>query len=299
MWGNENSKEISLAWFLIVAALFHALLWQMGAGRFDKLSLPGRSAKKKDIPEPLTIERYHDDEQKPVVRTDKAESDPKRLKEKARFAGEFDNRVEEETISPRTGKFLPGGVILQQRRGQVGEKTKPITPPEEDGDTVNADQEGLQGTNGLHMSDLMQFGASPNKLPGDIKDGANTMLNTDGVKYASYINRIADEIYEPWVTLAQEAARLLVDGGRKFDESTYITKLGVSLNAEGNVTAIQVLQSSGFSVFDEASKKAFWSSEPFPNPPQQLFDQQRRIKLVYEFHFEWKSSFFNISPRRI
>jgi len=220
---------------------------------------------------------------------------------KARFGGEFDNRVDQETRSARTGRFLPGaGELLRQRARALAERnqTKPVEGTE-DGEVPREDLVDGGEAKGLGMSDLMAFGASPNKFPTDVALGANTLLNTDKVKYASYINRIADEVYDPWVGYAQEAAGILKDRAKKMDDDTYVTRLGVTLNEEGVVTGLTVMKSSGIEVFDEATKKAFYTANPFPNPPAQLFNEQRRIKLVYEFHFEWKSSYYGVFPRRI
>jgi TonB family protein len=301
----EDSRDVSLAWYLIAAALCHAVLWQ--ASYHGLLKLPeGISPLSRRATAPIEVEKFSDpDSRLPVVQTDKADFDRNLLKEKkAKYAGEFDNRVEEESRSQATGKFMPGaGELLRQRAQAMAEAQRDGNADEirgePDGDIPKEDLVPLGRAGGLGMSDLMAYGATPNKFPTDVKPGPNTLLNTDKVMYASYINRIADEIYDPWVVNAQEAASTLKDRGKSLDDNVYITRLGVVLDDKGAVTSIQVLQSSGIDLFDESAKKAFWSSDPFPNPPSQLFDAQRRIKLVYDFHFEWKSSSFGVFPRRI
>ena len=87
--------------------------------------------------------------------------------------------------------------------------------------------------------------------------------------------------------------------GKKLENNTYVTKLNVAMDKHGEITGIQVVASCGVSAIDEAPKKAFWEVEPFPNPPVQLIEEDGYIRLNYEFHFEWKSSGFNIVPMTI
>ena len=68
------------------------------------------------------------------------------------------------------------------------------------------------------------------------------------------------------------------------------------MDLSGKITAIKTLQSSGIPELDEASKKAFWTTEPFPNPPEKMFTKEGTANLVYEFHFQWRTSSFNIVP---
>ncbi len=306
MWDYDEPRRISLAWYLIAAALFHAVLWQ--ASQRGLLTLPQGSpmARQAPPPVPIEVERFSEGAPRlPVVQTDKAQFDKKLLKEKkARFGGEFDNRVEQETRAAMSGKFQPGPSQPAQRRrleAAMDKSNDRRYAESDDGDIPSEKKQKAQaGTPGaLGMADLMAFGATPNKFPNDIPAGPTTMLNTDKVMYASYINRIADEIYEPWVGFAQEAATVLRGLGKNLEETTYVTKLGVVLDDKGIVTDIKTLQSSGIEQFDESAKKAFWETDPFPNPPAQMFDSQKRVKLVYEFHFEWKSSFYGVFPRRI
>ena len=84
--------------------------------------------------------------------------------------------------------------------------------------------------------------------------------------------------------------------GAELSAAVYVTKLTVVLNRNGEVASLRVLKGSGVHELDEAPKQAFWDSEPFPNPPTQMFDDDGLVRFVYEFHFEWKSSGFNIVP---
>ena len=218
--------------------------------------------------------------QKPVVKTSQLK-EKQTSEEPARFSGEFEQRVEQETQSPVKGLFQEGDIFKSKES------------PEVEGEGEGSKSEGKS------LKNFLTFGQSPNSLPKDIPYGNQTVLNTDKVRYASFINRIADEIYQPWVEAAERALHEYVLGNRKMEPNIYITRLKVTLNSEGSVTGIQVMDSCGVSVLDEAPKKAFWESEPFPNPPNQLFENDGYVRLTYEFQFEWKNSGFNIIPWKI
>ncbi|NBT58495.1 energy transducer TonB, partial [bacterium] len=220
-------------------------------------------------PDDLNIPR------KPVVETSRVEKDSPSDKT-AQFSGEFQQRVEQETQSPVKGAF---------REGQAFQAEETL--------------EGEGEREGKSLKNLLTFGQSPNSLSKDIPFGNQTVLNTDKVRYASFINRIADEIYQPWVEEAEKALKEFTIGRRKVEPNIYITRLRVTLNSDGEVTGIQVMDSCGVSELDEAPKKAFWESEPFPNPPNQLVEKDGFVRLTYEFQFEWKNSGFNIIPWKI
>jgi len=217
---------------------------------------------------------------KPVVKSSQLKENQK-SQETARFSGEFDQRVEKETQSPIKGLFQEGEVF----------KSKESPELEGEGEGKRSQEKSLKN--------FLTFGQSPNVLPKDIPYGNQTVLNTDKVRYASFINRIADEIYQPWVEAAEKALQEYVIGHRKMEPNIYITRLKVTLNSDGSVTGIQIMDSCGVSLLDEAPKKAFWASEPFPNPPSQLFEKDGYVRLTYEFQFEWKNSGFNIIPWKI
>ncbi|NBX93954.1 MAG: energy transducer TonB [Proteobacteria bacterium] len=223
-----------------------------------------------------------DSEKKPVVQTSKLQ-DSQRTSETAKFSGEFENRVEQEMRSPLIGSFQEGW----QR------------PEVEDPNSELEEGAEFREKKNIPMKNLLTFGRSPHALPEDIPLGNQTLLNTDKVRYASFINRIADEIYQPWVESAERVVHDYYSQQRRIEPNLYVTKLRITLDTDGAIKAIQVLESCGLSELDEAPKKAFWEAEPFPNPPSQLLEDDGFIRLTYEFQFEWKNSAFNIVPWKI
>jgi hypothetical protein len=188
-----------------------------------------------------------------------------------RYSGEKDQRVEREMRAPITGKL---------RRG--GPETGPL------------DDRGGKSP-GPQLSELLP-GMSPNQLAADIPVGNSTLLNTDAVLHASFLNRVSDEIYGSWVHKVREAADRIRATGGKLSENLYVTKLAIEMDDDGKVVSIEMLKSCGIDSIDQAPKSAFWESDPFPNPPSLLRQKDGGFRFVYEFHFEYKSSSFNILP---
>ena len=171
---------------------------------------------------------------KPVVETSRAKSQAEDSSIKPRFAGEFRNRVEKEMQSPIKNNFRQS-----QRAAGAGKEGA-----------------GKQGTPGLSLSDLMPFSSStPYLLPKEIANGSETLLNTEEVHYASFMNRVAEAVYGPWVRFVRQALREI--GRGRFEATAYVTRLDVVLNPDGKIITIKVLRSCGVGELDEAGFKPF------------------------------------------
>lgn len=272
-----------LGWTFAVALFLHWLFLQSTLPP-DRITL-AQQEKKNDAP--IELEHYSESQRKPVVQTSELEKQDPENKSEAEFFGEFRNRVKKETQASIKGRFQEGEAM----RGEGGAGETPAIEGEW------GEPSGKVGKAGeLGMRDLMRFARSPSALPKEIAEGSQTLLNTDKVLYASFMNRIADEIYQPWVSFGQQALQEVLGRGSKIEPNLFITKLTVTMNEFGEVTGMTILRSSGIPELDEAPKKAFWKIARFPNPPSQLFDADKFIRITYEFQFEWKSSGFNIVP---
>jgi TonB family protein len=255
---------------LILALSIHALSFVVL--RYSDNILPKITRADNNAPvEIVPIEEL----QKPIVQTTRNEDEED--KSEAKYAGEFRNRVKKETKAPLQGKFQEGGKSQSQvyDKSDTGDRAEP------------------------QISDLMPQGRNPFLFSDDLETGNNTLLNTDSVVYASFFNRIADTIYESWVGYARDAVWKRPFRKGELEPKTYITKIRITLNRSGDVTEIDLLESSGIPDFDEAPKKAFWDSEPFRNPPKQMFKEDGYARFVYEFHFELGKSGFQILPQQM
>lgn len=258
----------------MAAAAAHALLWFVVFPESSQVSVAKN--------DPIEIVR-----DLPVAQSSRALHN-KNDGSKADFASEFTQRVEKQTRSPRSGLFQEGQAPSTLGPGQGEREDDSIPDPKSKPETM------AKG-GGTMMRDLM-LSATPNQLPEELAMGDQTLLNTDSVVYASFLNRVADEIYMPWGEGMRERIQDVFNSGGKLSSQTFVTRLAVSMNESGEVVAIQVLKSSGYEEFDEAPKKAFWDRSPFPNPPNQLKTSEGVYKMVFTFSYDLKTAAFNIVP---
>lgn len=262
MMSPHENTEVSSSWLRgLLVAIFvlslHGVLSQLPVPWADDLENTKKNA-------PITIEKFvepEENDRRQVVQSSKA-LEQEEAKDKAKFWGEFKNRVKEQSQADQKGNF-------RERMNPA-----PQLP-------------GLYGNN----PPLTQYGLpsqSPNQLPDEIKRGGQTVLNTDPVFFASYVNRIGEAIYGTWARLLQEADVKIIGRGGKIPDNSYRTEIALMLNRDGELTAIQTLKSSGMPEFDEAARSAFWRTEPYRNPPTQLFKQGEDVatlefSLTYEY----------------
>ncbi len=275
--GSRRGKS-HFIWFALVAIALHA--WVLRQHLPEALAPLTASPKT-----PIEVESLH--EPKQLVQSQRAERSVPN-DEKAQYGEEFSQRVEKQTRAPRRGLLAEGG----SANGSNASGAPSDGPQADLGDQLVAPKQ----SGGPQLRDLMALGASPDELPDDIALGDNTLLSTDSVSYASFMKRITDEIYQPWVNYATRAIQDIQLDKQHLSANIYTTRLAVWMDDGGRVTAIKTLKSSGVPALDDAPKRAFWDQDAFPNPPEQMRRADGSIRFVYEFHFEYKTSGFNITP---
>ncbi len=126
-------------------------------------------------------------------------------------------------------------------------------------------------------------GPAPDHLQG-IEEGEGTYLNTRGWKYATYFNRIKQQVAAAWDPMTPLEAR---DPDRSmFGYKDRFTLLGVTLDDTGHVKNLVVEQTSGADFLDRAALTAFRSAQPFMNPPNGIVDANGEIKFSFGFFLE-------------
>ncbi len=262
----------SLWFFVLVALVAHLLL--------KGVSIPGWEndstlfTKKRDT---IEIERWDSPQKKDrqIVQTSPSDYESN---EEAKYLGEHRNRVKKEAQSPLRGAFRDG----------PSKQAVPSMP-----EITKEGAEGMRVRPQPSIQDLMLPGRSPHALSGQVGIGSETMLNTDPFKYASFLNRIGEEVYDGWVRRVRDAATRLQMTGRRLQNTVYESKIQVTLLPNGDIESIQLLKSCGIPELDEAPKDAFWEVEPLRNPPAQMFEDRESIPLTYTFNFELRSSSFS------
>lgn len=269
---NFSERPGLLGWFVLAALLLHSVLFYS----VEKLELKLPS---KAYAPPQIVELFKDERQvvQSLQRDDGSDA-------KAKFRSDARNRVAEETRATRRGQYQDRNTARAQR------------------DELPADKDGLspKSPRDLSLKDLTQLAQSPHEVDKAVREGDQTMLNTDSVYYASFMNRITDAIYPAWMRHLRAAGEALkLDRNPSaIDKPAYITRLSVEMDSSGNILSVQVIKSSGIREFDDAPKAAIWDKEPFRNPPSQMFaDNQDTFKFEYVFTVEMQKSFFSIFPQ--
>jgi TonB family protein len=126
-------------------------------------------------------------------------------------------------------------------------------------------------------------GPAPDHLDG-IEEGEGTYLNARSFKYATYFNRIKQQVAANWDPLTPLEAR---DPDRSmFGYKDRFTLLGVTLDDTGHVKSLVVEQTSGVEFLDRAAMTAFRTAQPFMNPPRGIVDERGEIKFSFGFFLE-------------
>jgi TonB family protein len=126
-------------------------------------------------------------------------------------------------------------------------------------------------------------GPAPDHLDG-VEEGEGTFLNTRSWKYATYFNRIKQQVAAAWDPMGPLDAR---DPDRSmFGYKDRFTLLGVTLDDSGHVKSLVVEQTSGADFLDRAALTAFRSAQPFVNPPHGIIDANGEIKFSFGFFLE-------------
>lgn len=247
----------------------------------------------KDIPTEEQLAREQD-KARQVVESEAANQEKPK---DAKFLGERDQSVEQETKSAAVDSFRKGG-----KPGEAGQAGNPrlslkslappnskITPPtqaEIDGfreaqrekkEQREANAGGPQGTSSP--------GSASNDYLKDVKEGDRTLLNTKEFVYFSYYRRIRERLEVAWNTKLRATLSSQVYGGerRLANDRNYVTGLLVILDRNGKITAVKVRQRSGARDLDTAAIDAFNDAGPFPDPPAGLVDSNGQIQIPWDF----------------
>jgi TonB family protein len=122
----------------------------------------------------------------------------------------------------------------------------------------------------------------------DVEDGDVNQLNSRRWKYASFFNRVRDQVSNHWHPEVVHAAR--DPDGSRYGIKTRVTRLLIRLNPDGTLNKIKIDKSSDVDFLDEEAIRAVRMAAPFNNPPSQLVDAETGfIDFGFGFIFEVES----------
>lgn len=114
----------------------------------------------------------------------------------------------------------------------------------------------------------------------DVALGAETLLNTDEYKYASFFNRIKSEVAPRW---EPRVSARLSDRSFKLRSGFYRTETQFVVDSAGRVLDVLIHKSSGVDIFDQDARTALLSLPQLNNLPQDLREEDGlyRIRLGF------------------
>jgi TonB family protein len=141
--------------------------------------------------------------------------------------------------------------------------------------------------NGNNKADPSRNVSSTNDYLEDIPLGDMTNLNTVEYKYYGFYHRIRQKLEQFWGRSIQEKAQQLAKDGRQVKSADeLITALQITLDHQGEIIGIRVMDTSGIKELDDAAIESFNDAGPFPNPPKGLVVDG---KVTIEWGFVVKS----------
>jgi TonB family protein len=118
----------------------------------------------------------------------------------------------------------------------------------------------------------------------DIDEGDQTVLNAKKWKFATFFNRVKQQVREHWRPAEVYQKR---DPSRSiYGTKDRYTLLRVQLKPDGSLANVALETPSGVEFLDDEAIEAFKQAQPFPNPPAQLVEPGGLISFRFGFYFE-------------
>jgi protein TonB len=238
------------------------------------------------LTENLPPSKEHRKKQEPkikqIVEQDQTPINNEKPKKEA-FLSAHDQRVERETRASEHGEFQNHHQQKTSKAGgQQQTQTKPTLKDFLGKDALAKHQEAKQG-DGKQDAQASQS----NDYLKNVDVGNETMLNTREFKYFTYYSRIRKQLAQYWEPKVRQKVGQMFKQGRKIASTQdHITKLLITLNNQGQLVRVQVLDASGVQDLDDAATEAFRAAAPFPNPPQGIVEDDGTVKIRWDFVLE-------------
>jgi TonB family protein len=232
----------------------------------------------------------------------------------ARYAAEHDSTVDHEThrkgtldqkAPPQPQPPQPTLLAMRsptppvQRPGAMGSPGSEPRPSGQDPQTESLPQPGTPGAPGAPatkptppqavalmptpqtLSRALGSGGTSDFLP-EVEEGDDTALNAKKWKFASFFNRVKEQIRQHWHAAQEYQKR--DPTGSLYGGKVRFTVLIVRLMPDGSLADVTLEKPSGVDFLDDVAVEAVKEAQPFPNPPQQLVDRQAG-KISFRFGF--------------
>lgn len=211
------------------------------------------------------------EKRKQIVQTDKVEKSQTAADDA--LLSEQTQQVVRQTKAARVDRFRQLKTAQGAKAGQKQKMTLGTI-----GVAVNMKPLGHLGPEGLAQE------AATNDNLKEVKEGAQTLLNTREFAYYSFYQRVRTQLEQFWEPgLRERVVKMFRRGRQLASEKEMSTRLLVVLNTNGVITKILVNETSGVFDLDQAAVDAFNKAGPFPNPPTGMVEPDGTVKVEWEF----------------
>lgn len=220
---------------------------------------------------------------------------PEKLKvqeseDKLKFLSEHHQRVKEQTKAALSGltQNRENAATKAQEQKQESKKTVAASPNRRDSQldpfsSIKTLPHGERPSEQKSNQAFIEKGFSTISESMDVAVGKITALNTDQYLFYSFFNRVGDLIYNRWEGQVRSAINV---ASHKLVANTYKTKwvttVDVWVKKTGEYHSAHLMKESGLTEFDRAALIAFQQARFFPNPPQELVEDDGFIHLRYD-----------------
>ena len=201
----------------------------------------------------------------------------------ARFLSEQKQRVKQETQAAKNGMTENRSNVSSSEKGQKAQQKK-VTPNEE-----SPDKDGYRNVDisrDLQEMNRLNDGLSTvgQNLPRDVKVGSFTALNTDRYLFYTFYARIEEAIRFRWESRVEQAIRNLGPAAMvNLGNRNWVTNVEFLLDSDGYIKKALIMKESGVTSFDASAVQAFKEAAVFPNPPQEMIQDDGFIHLKFSF----------------
>ncbi len=122
----------------------------------------------------------------------------------------------------------------------------------------------------------------------DVDEGEETALNAKKWKFATFFNRVKEQVRDHWKPVDEYRRR--DPSGAIYGAQDRLTQVHVQLRPDGSLAKVSLAQTCGVDFLDDTAMEAFKQAQPFPNPPRQLVQASGLIDFDFGFYLEISGS---------
>ncbi len=138
---------------------------------------------------------------------------------------------------------------------------------------------------------IAQQGGDQSLLDKNLPEGSENLLNAQESVYYSFYARLYEAVGQIWQAQIAE-----IPYQRQILSGDYTTNVDVVLDRDGNLIAVNLIQGSGVTEFDNAVSTSWHKIDHFPNPPKGLLDAQGQVHTGWSFTVEIGQGLMNLVP---